>query len=89
MSFWGWWGCIDWRLRYASAIGTLLLACLFALAVRSSDPSKSYRAPIVPQPGQPPPSRNYRGPITVGAIGFVMLIFAGRSKAEKLGYQDF
>ena len=87
--FWSWWAGLGWKTRYASAIFVLLLAGLFALGVRSSDPSKSYRAPIVQDPGQPPPRRDYRGPILVGAIGFVMLMFAGRSKAEKLGYHDF
>jgi hypothetical protein len=88
-AFWGWWGCLDWRLRYASAVAVMLLAGLLAPAIRASDPSKSYRAPIVQQPGQPPPPRDYRGPIFVGGIGFIMMMFAGRSKAEKLGYQDF
>ena len=87
--FFGWWACLDWRLRYASALGMLLLAGLLAFAVRSSDPSKSFRAPIVQQPGQPPPPRDYRGPIMIAGVGFFMPVFAGRSKAEKLGYQDF
>jgi len=59
----------------------LLLASLLALAVRSCDPSNSYRAPIVQQPGQRSPHRDYRGPIIVGGNGFIMLMFAGRSKA--------
>src|SRR4051794_38487860 len=85
LPFWGWWAGLDWRVRYASAAVVLLLAGLLALGVRASDPAKSDRAPIVQGPDQPPPRRDYRGPIFVGGIGFILLMFAGRSKAEKLG----
>jgi len=35
-----------------------------------------------------PPRRYYRARMVIGGLGFVILIFAGRSKAEALGYQD-
>ena len=87
--FWGWWVCLDWKIRYGSAIGVLLVAGMLVLATRSSEPRNSLGFPIVQRPDQPPPRRDYRSPIMFGAIGFVMLMFAGRSKAETLGYQDF
>lgn len=89
MNFLGSWACLDWKIRLGSAIGVLLLAGLLAIGERSRNTAESYKAPIVRQPDQPPPPHDYRAALLVGGFGVVLLMFSGRSKAEKAGYHDF
>jgi len=86
--FWEWWPFCDRRIRFAVAVVLLLAGGLMAVGIRLDlfGPGRDRRE--VARQADEPPRRYYRAPMVIGGLGFVILIFAGRSKAEALGYQD-
>jgi hypothetical protein len=86
--FWEWWPFSDRRIRFALAVVLLLVASLMAVCIRL-DMFVPVRDPtVVARPADEPRSRSYQAPMWIGGLGFVILIFASRSKAEALGYED-
>lgn len=92
MAFWGWWGCLDWKIRTGTSVIVMLIGGAFAWAESCQDTTKSYKAPIVQNvqtnESPPPPPHDYRAAILVGSIGMLMLMFSGQSESEKKGYKD-
>jgi len=86
--FWEWWPFSDRRIRYAVALALLLAGGLMAVGIRLDVFSPDRNRGVVARQADEPPPRNYRAPMCIGGLGFVILIFGGRSKAEALGYQD-
>ncbi len=86
--FWEWWPFSDRRIRYAVAVVLLLWAGGLAVGIRLDVFGPDRNRGVIAQQADEPLRRDYRAPMVIGALGFVILTFAWRSKAEALGYQD-
>ncbi len=86
--FWEWWPFSDRRIRYAVAVVLLLWAGGLAIGIRLDVFGPDRNRWVIARQADEPLRRDYRAPMVIGALGFVILTFAWRSKAEALGYQD-
>jgi hypothetical protein len=86
--FWEWWPFSDRRIRFALAVLLLLMASLMAVGIRLDMFVPDRDPTVVTRPADEPRPRSYQAPMRIDGLGFVILIFAGRSKTEALGYED-
>ena len=86
--FWEWWPFSDRRIRYAVAVVLLLWAGGLAVGIRLDVFGPDRNRGVIARRRTSRCAGTYRAPMVIGALGFVILTFAWRSKAERVGYQD-
>jgi hypothetical protein len=86
--FWEWWPLSDRRIRFGIAVVLLLVGGLMAVAIRLDMIGPVRDRTVAAGQADEPPPRSYRAPMVIAGLGFVFLIFAGRSRAEALRYND-
>ena len=86
--FWEWWPLSDRRIRFGVAVVLLLVGGVMALGIRLDMIGPVRDRGVAARQADEPAPRSYRAPMVIAGLGFVILIFAGRSRAETLGYHD-
>ncbi len=78
------WAGLSPRVRYSVGVAILMISAFLGVSTWRSDSMRR-----ADQPASRSIRRGYTATVLLGGVGFILLAFAGPSRAEKKGYSDF